>query len=106
MAFTSLTITREAKTATVTLNRPDTRNAFNEETIGELTAAFVELGADEDLRAIVLAANGPAFCAGADLNWMKKMAGYTHAENHAGRALHQRFDDDGGDLVGLFDEQA
>ena len=83
MAFTSLTITREAKTATVTLNRPDTRNAFNEETIGELTAAFVELGADDELRAIVLAANGPAFCAGADLNWMKKMAGYTHAENHA-----------------------
>ena len=83
MAFTSLTIAREGKTATVTLNRPDTRNAFNEETIAELTAAFLELGADDDLRAIVLAANGPAFCAGADLNWMKKMAGYTHAENHA-----------------------
>ncbi|HWW73458.1 MAG TPA: enoyl-CoA hydratase/isomerase family protein [Duganella sp.] len=83
MAFTTLGITREGKTATVTLNRPDTRNAFNEETIAELTGAFLELGADDDLRAIVLAANGPAFCAGADLNWMKKMAGYTHAENHA-----------------------
>ena len=52
MAFTSLTITREAKTATVTLNRPDTRNAFNEETIGELTRAFRELGEDDDLSLI------------------------------------------------------
>jgi methylglutaconyl-CoA hydratase len=83
MSFTTLTISREGKTATVTLNRPDVRNAFNETTIAEITQAFRELGADADLRAIVLAANGPAFCAGADLNWMKKMAGYTHAENHA-----------------------
>ena len=83
MDFTTLLLTREGKIATVTLNRPDTRNAFNEETIAELTHAFRELGEDEDLRAIVLAANGPAFCAGADLNWMKKMAGYTHAENQA-----------------------
>ena len=83
MAFTTLIVTREGKIATVTLNRPDTRNAFNEETIAEITQVFSELGADDELRAIVLAANGPAFCAGADLNWMKKMAGYTHAENHA-----------------------
>jgi methylglutaconyl-CoA hydratase len=83
MTFTTLTISREGKTATVTLNRPEVRNAFNETTIAEITQAFRELGADAELRAIVLAANGPAFCAGADLNWMKKMAGYTHAENHA-----------------------
>ena len=81
--FTTLTISREGKTATVTLNRPDVRNAFNETTIAEITQAFRDLGDDVDLRAIVLAANGPAFCAGADLNWMKKMAGYTHAENQA-----------------------
>ena len=83
MAFTTLNITRENKVATITLDRPDVRNAFNETTIAEITQAFRELGADADLRAIVLAANGPAFCAGADLNWMKKMAGYTHAENQA-----------------------
>ena len=83
MAFTTLNITRDGHTATVTLDRPDTRNAFNDETIAELTRAFRELGEDDDLRAIILAANGPAFCAGADLNWMKKMAGYTHAENQA-----------------------
>jgi len=83
MTYTTLTIEREGRIATVTLNRPDVRNAFNETTIAEIKQAFVELGEDADLRAIVLAANGPAFCAGADLNWMKKMAGYTHAENHA-----------------------
>jgi methylglutaconyl-CoA hydratase len=83
MAFTTLTITREGHVATVTLNRPDVRNAFNETTIAEIKQAFSELGEDAGLRAIVLAANGPAFCAGADLNWMKKMAGYTHAENQA-----------------------
>ncbi|MYM75234.1 enoyl-CoA hydratase/isomerase family protein [Duganella sp. FT134W] len=83
MAFETLTITREERVATVTLNRPDVRNAFNETTIAEIKQAFSELGEDDALRAIVLAANGPAFCAGADLNWMKKMAGYTHAENHA-----------------------
>jgi len=83
MAFETLTITRDERVATVTLNRPDVRNAFNETTIAEIKQAFSELGDDAALRAIVLAANGPAFCAGADLNWMKKMAGYTHAENHA-----------------------
>lgn len=67
--------------ATVTLNRPEVRNAFNETTIAELTDVFRQLDAREDVRAIVLAANGPAFCAGADLNWMKKMATFSDAEN-------------------------
>lgn len=83
MTYETLTVARAGQVATVTLNRPDVRNAFNETTIAELTQAFAALGADQSLRAIVLAASGPAFCAGADLNWMKKMAGYTHAENHA-----------------------
>ncbi|PND36084.1 enoyl-CoA hydratase [Paucibacter aquatile] len=69
--------------ARVTLNRPEVRNAFNEGVIAELTAAFAELGRDPALRAIVLAAEGKAFCAGADLNWMKAMAGYSWDENHA-----------------------
>ncbi len=83
MTYTTLTIERAGHVATVTLNRPDLRNAFNEAAIAEIKQAFSQLGEDAALRAIVLAANGPAFCAGADLNWMKKMAGYTHAENHA-----------------------
>ena len=67
--------------ATITLNRPELRNAFNDEVILELTVAVQELGQRDEVRAIVLAANGPAFCAGADLNWMKRMAGYSRAEN-------------------------
>jgi methylglutaconyl-CoA hydratase len=72
--------------ATVTLNRPEVRNAFNDEVIAELTQAFSQLGQDPQVRAIVLAAIGPAFCAGADLNWMRRMADYTHAENLADAA--------------------
>jgi methylglutaconyl-CoA hydratase len=83
MDYQTLTITVADKLATVTLNRPELRNAFNEQAIAELALAFDELGRNELVRAIVLAANGPAFCAGADLNWMKKMAGYSHDENLA-----------------------
>jgi methylglutaconyl-CoA hydratase len=83
MTYTTLNVTIDGRIATVTLDRPDVRNAFNETAIGELALAFDELGRNEDVRAIVLAANGPAFCAGADLNWMRKMAGYSHAENSA-----------------------
>ncbi|WP_292936886.1 enoyl-CoA hydratase/isomerase family protein [Noviherbaspirillum sp.] len=83
MSYQSLTVAIEGRVATVTLNRPEVRNAFNETTIAEITQAFRELGQNEAIRAIVLAASGPAFCAGADLNWMKKMAGYTYEENRA-----------------------
>jgi methylglutaconyl-CoA hydratase len=69
--------------ATVTLSRAEVRNAFNDEVIAELTQAFTELGQNDAVRAIVLAAEGPAFCAGADLNWMRRMADYTRAENLA-----------------------
>jgi methylglutaconyl-CoA hydratase len=67
--------------ATVTLQRPEVRNAFNDEVIDELTAVFTQIAADPQVRAVVLAADGPAFCAGADLNWMRRMADFTHAEN-------------------------
>lgn len=67
----------------VTLNRPEVRNAFNEHVIAELRDAFVSLAADTSVRVVVLAAEGKAFCAGADLNWMKAMAGYTWEENRA-----------------------
>ncbi|MBA4344217.1 MAG: enoyl-CoA hydratase [Methylibium sp.] len=82
----SLKIERDGDVARVTLNRPDVRNAFNEALIAELTVAFADLGQDASLRAIVLAAEGKAFCAGADLNWMKAMAGYSWDENHADAA--------------------
>ena len=71
----------DAGVSTVTLNRPDVRNAFNDEVIAELTAVFLELGRRPEVRCVVLAASGTAFCAGADLNWMKRMAGYSRDEN-------------------------
>lgn len=81
--YETLDIAIAGKLATISLNRPDVRNAFNETTINEIKRAFEAVGAIDDVRVIVLAANGPAFCAGGDLNWMKQMAGYTHAENNA-----------------------
>ena len=69
--------------ATVTLNRPEVRNAFNAELIQAMTQVFTDLGQRSDVRCIVLAANGPAFCAGADLNWMRSMADFTYAQNLA-----------------------
>jgi methylglutaconyl-CoA hydratase len=81
MQYSMLEVAFDGQVATVTLNRPEVRNAFNETTIAELTDAFRQLDARSDIRAIVLAANGPAFCAGADLNWMKRMATFSYEEN-------------------------
>ncbi|RDU96291.1 enoyl-CoA hydratase/isomerase family protein [Trinickia dinghuensis] len=81
MQYSMLEVAFAGHVAKVTLNRPDVRNAFNETTIAELTDVFGGLDARDDVRAIVLAANGPAFCAGADLNWMKKMATFSDEEN-------------------------
>lgn len=76
----------ECQVAIVTLDRPQVRNAFDETSIAELTAVFNRASDDAGVRVVVLAANGPAFCAGADLNWMQRMADYTHAENLADAA--------------------
>jgi methylglutaconyl-CoA hydratase len=73
---------RSAGVAAVWLNRPELRNAFNDAMIAELTAAFRALDADPAVRAVVLAGRGPVFCAGADLHWMKRMAGYTFEQNY------------------------
>ena len=81
--YKSLLVDIEQHVATVTLNRPEIRNAFNDEMIAELTHAFKTLGNDEQVRVIVLAAAGKAFCAGADLNWMRAMADYSYEENLA-----------------------
>ena len=81
---TTLDIRRlSASVAEVWLNRPDVRNAFNDSVIAELTAVFQTLGADPALRAIVLGGHGKAFCAGADLSWMRAMADYSWEQNHA-----------------------
>lgn len=69
--------------ALVTLNRPDVHNAFNETLIAELTDAFRALDANPRVRAIVLLGAGKSFCAGADLTWMERMAGYAYEQNIA-----------------------
>ena len=79
----TLDVRRDGHVARVYLNRPDVRNAFNEGVIAELTQTFAGLGNDASLRCIVLGGHGKAFCAGADLNWMRAMASYSWDENRA-----------------------
>jgi len=83
MTTTTLDIAISHRVAVVWMARETVRNAFNEASIAELTETFTTLGADPDVRAIVLAGKGPAFCAGADLGWMKRMASFTPQENRA-----------------------
>lgn len=71
------------KVAFVVLDRPDIHNAFNDELAKQVTDAFTDLGHRDDVRVIVLAGNGKSFCAGADLNWMKRMVQYSYEENLA-----------------------
>ena len=74
--------------ARITLDRPEVHNAFNEDLIAALDRELAGLGARDDVRVVVLAAMGKSFSAGADLNWMRRMAGYGEAENLAdARAL-------------------
>lgn len=65
----------------VTLNRPDRHNAFDDVTIVELLQALAEMAADERVRVVVISSTGKSFCAGADLDWMKRAAGYGVEEN-------------------------
>ncbi len=68
---------------TLTMDRAEVHNAFNAELIGRLTDALAQADGDSAVRAVILAANGASFSAGADLNWMREMAGYGEAENLA-----------------------
>lgn len=88
-AFETILISVDQAVATVTLSRPDLHNAFNEAMIAEVGHAFDALGADPAVRAVILTGAGESFCAGADLNWMKKVAGYTPEQNVAdAQTLH------------------
>ena len=78
-----LSITQSGPVARITLTMPEIRNAFSDEVIQAITEAFADVGARADVRAVVLAAEGPAFCAGANLHWMRRMADYTREENLA-----------------------
>ena len=79
--FHHLEIEQDAGTTTVWLNRPDVRNAFDAQLIEDLTRCFTWLSDDPDTRVVVLAGRGKAFCAGADINWMRDSAEYSRQQN-------------------------
>ena len=83
MDFSTIKIQLGESIAWVNLDRADVRNALNDTMIRELTEAFDWLNSRDDVRIVVLKGNGKAFCAGADLNYMKAMAGFSHAQNIA-----------------------
>lgn len=80
---TMLSVQTTNQIATVILTRSELHNAFNEMMIAEIAGAFRKLGDREDVRVVVLAGEGKSFSAGGDINWMKKMVGYTFEENVA-----------------------
>lgn len=83
MNFTRIRLEIAQPVATVTLDRPDVHNAFDETLIAELTSAFQELGEEPSVRVVVLAGAGKSFCAGADLEYMGRVARYSREENVA-----------------------
>lgn len=83
MAYQHLLSTRDGAIERLTLNRPDVRNAFNDDMIAELTRWAAATAADTTVRVVVASGAGPTFCAGADLGWMARTVDYSEAENVA-----------------------
>ncbi len=79
---TTIKLSMASDIATISLSRPEIRNAFNEVMIREITSAFREIEKDESIRAVILKGEGKTFCAGADLNWMRDVAGYSFEQNY------------------------
>ena len=83
MSGTAIRRLQEGPVARVVLARPEVRNAFDDALIAELTRAFLEFADDRTIRVVVLSGDGPTFCAGADISWMRKAGAYSQAENEA-----------------------
>src|SRR5687767_11936517 len=83
MNYQTIELERRDGAAFLWLNRPGVRNAFNDTTVAELMDAVTSASNDDAVRVIVLGARGKAFCAGADLGWMKQMASYSREQNLA-----------------------
>jgi methylglutaconyl-CoA hydratase len=79
--MSTLAIERQGPIGLITMNRPERHNAFDDVLIGQLTEAFRSMEAEDGIRVIVLSGAGKSFSAGADLNWMKRMAGFSLDEN-------------------------
>jgi methylglutaconyl-CoA hydratase len=80
---TRLRVVREGPVCRVNLARPEVRNAFDDALIEQLTAAFTAISGDGDTRVVILQGDGPSFCAGADVAWMRKAGTYSREENEA-----------------------
>jgi methylglutaconyl-CoA hydratase len=93
MPYESLKVSRDERgVLMIALNRPEVRNAFNDRMIPDLAAAFAKEAMEPEVRAVVLRGEGPVFCAGGDLNWMKKAIHFDYSENlRDTRALAQMF---------------
>ena len=81
MSHGTVRLTIAGVVARITLNRPEVRNAFNDEMLEDLLETFDAIREDEGVRVAVLTGEGGSFCAGADLNWMKRVVSYTYQEN-------------------------
>lgn len=79
--MTHLAIERQGPIGLITMNRPERHNAFDDVLIAELTEALRSMEAEDGIRVVVLSGAGKSFSAGADLNWMKRMAGFSKEEN-------------------------
>jgi len=83
MDFQRILYSASRRIARITLHRPEKRNAIDDMMVRELTAAFTMAGKDVGAKAVLLAADGPAFCAGADLEYLQRMASFSLEENRA-----------------------
>jgi len=83
MAYSTIALGRAGPLATLTLNRPETHNAFDAAMIAELRHAFAALADDEAVRVVILSGAGASFCAGADINWMRESIDWTIEQNVA-----------------------
>jgi methylglutaconyl-CoA hydratase len=82
MSHGTVRLTRRGVVARVALDRPDVRNAFNDEMLADLREAFAAIRDDPEIRVVVLTGEGKCFCAGADVRWMKRVVEYTYEENY------------------------
>jgi len=80
-SYTTFRYETRGPVASITLDRPEVRNAFDDTMIAELTGVFDALSGDGKVRVVTVTGAGSAFCAGADLNWMKRVAEYSNEEN-------------------------
>jgi len=81
MSYSTISFEKHGSVANVTFSRPEVHNAFNSTMLRELLDVFDKISLDKALRVVIVTGEGKSFCAGADLNWMKRVKDYTYEEN-------------------------